>query len=55
MPRIARALIRQSDSYPYYEWEQYFAWDDDEFQGRADDAKQEKVSQEEVPVQKKVV
>jgi hypothetical protein len=33
MPRVAKAVLRKTDSFPWYEWTEEFEWDDDEFEG----------------------
>ena len=32
MPRVARASVKTTASFPWYEWTEEFEWDDDEFQ-----------------------
>lgn len=32
MPRVAKAVMKRTDSFPWYEWVEEFEWDDDEFQ-----------------------
>jgi hypothetical protein len=32
MPRVAKAVISRTSSFPWYEWAEEFEWDDDEFQ-----------------------
>lgn len=34
MPRVARAVCRKIDHYPWYEFTQRFEWEDDEFEDR---------------------
>jgi len=34
MPRVARAVARKIDRFPWYEWTEEFEWEDDEFEDR---------------------